>query len=226
MTKIISFQDQWGEVSSELSKEKIKLQSYDKTLLELLGDVHNKQILDYGSGPGILASMLDSLGACVKVFDISESMLEAAAQMLGEDNVYYSNAEIPCNEFDVVICNLVVCIVSEIEVVNICHNIRHSLKVGGLAYIGFCNPHIFGVKESQLDFRFPTGDSYCQNHDYKKVKKEGGYEIVEKHRPLEWYNQIFEECHFNILSINYTQPYTFKKQTISDFTIVVLQKLL
>jgi len=224
MRKSINKQDQWAKVLSELEGEYAKLQSYDRTLIEHLGDVSNVRILDYGAGPAVLADLLRNLGAQVQVYDVSKEMREIASEKLGRSAVFDKVSSIPKNHFDVILCNLVVCIVEPDEVLQILKNLKSKVSLSGRIYVGFCNPKIFDVKESNLDYRFPTGDEYSCNHDYKKIKKEGNYEIVEKHRPIEWYQKIIEEADVEVADILFTPEYALKGFNIRDFIIFELKK--
>jgi SAM-dependent methyltransferase len=77
--------------------------------LNLLGDVNEKNILDFGCGTGIYAKLLTKKGAIVKGFDISPKMLEIAKKenptldlRLGSGN------KIPFKEkFDIIFASLV-----------------------------------------------------------------------------------------------------------------------
>lgn|SRR3989338_4051703 len=210
---------EWSAVSGKLVAEKIKLNAYDNTLLKEMGGLRGKEILDYGSGPGVFASVLAAKGASAKCFDISAQLRRECGEKLGTQNVIEKASAIPSGFFDCVVCNLVMCIVDEAEVKRIAGHIRRSLKPDGIAYIGFCNPRIYDLPESQLDFRFPTGSSYRENHEYLKVKKEGNYEIVEIHRPIEWYEKIFAEEGLKIDGIIYTPEYGVSNRQIHDFII-------
>lgn len=223
-TKLVADQKEWSIVAKELDAENLKLASYDHTLIPALGDVRGKKVLDYGAGPGVLAFAIQKLGGDTKVYDIGPEMREKSGAKIGPKNIYSSPEEIPQNYFDIIICNLVLCIVPEAEVRNIVENIKNELKEGGVIYTGFCNPKIFQVAESQLDFRFPTGDTYESNHNYKKIKKEGGYEIIETHRPNEWYQQVFEEAGLKVVDKIYTPEYELKGNKIRDFIIFKLSK--
>ncbi len=219
-TKLVAKQNEWGAVAQELEAENLKLASYDNTVVGLLG----QKVLDYGAGPGVLALGLQKMGAKVKVYDVSTELLNKAAERIGEENIYRSLADIPYGYFDVVICNLVLCIVPEDEALVILKNIYGSLAPVGRAYIGFCNPKIYDVEESNLDFRFPTGAKYEDNHDYKKIKKEGGYEIIESHRPVEWYEKAFQKAGLKLLATHFTPEYDLHGQKIKDFIVFELSK--
>ncbi|HYC34179.1 MAG TPA: class I SAM-dependent methyltransferase [Candidatus Paceibacterota bacterium] len=221
---MISGQRQWAKVLKELEAEKIKLAYYDNTLLAHLGRIKNKKALDYGSGPGVLATALLARGADCKIYDISPEIRKRAGERIGFENVYNSVRDIPYNYFDFIICNLVLCIVTEREVVNIVRNIERELKKGGFAYFGFCNPLIFNVPESNIDFRMQTKHHYEENHNYKKIKKEGNYEIIESHRPIEWYTRIFKEAGLKLVDTIFTPEYELKGRKIKDFVILKVTK--
>ncbi len=222
--KLIEEEGQWHLVAKELEDENLKLASYDNTLLPLLGDLKGKKVLDYGAGPGVLALAIKRLGGDIVVYDINPDMLKSAGEKIGSENIFHSIGEIPQNTFDIVICNLVVCIVSEDEVKEIVHNITAALNTDGTAYIGFCNPKIFNIPESNLDLRFQTGDGYEVNHRYKKVKKEGGYEIIEDHRPIEWYEGVYKDAGLTLVDKYFTPEYELKGNKVQDFIIFKLKK--
>ena len=224
MKSVVKKSDEWGLVVQDLADENLKVQSYDHTMMPLLGDVADKKVLDYGSGPGILASALQRMGADVQTFDIDPEMNKASARRIGADNVFWNIGDVPVNHYDIVICNLVLCINEEDEVRNIARNIRQELCEGGRAFIGFCNPKIHNVPESQLDFRPKPEREYSENHSYMKTKKEGMYQIVENHRPIEWYKKIYHEAGLRLVDTFYTPEYELKGSKIRDFIIFKLTR--
>ncbi|MBI3033441.1 class I SAM-dependent methyltransferase [Candidatus Woesearchaeota archaeon] len=221
--KSINIGDEWSKVSSELEQEVAKLKSYDTTLLSVLGVIKGKKILDYGSGPGILASVLCREGADVYAYDISEEMRQQTGQKIGHGNVYATKEAIPDTHFDVTICNLVVCIVTDDEVRTIAKTAAEKTKDDGTIYIGFCNPLIYDCPESRLDIRHQTEHNYHENHVYRKTKKEGNYDILEMHRPLSWYEALFREAGLEAVQTHFTPAYEFRGRTIQDFAIVELK---
>ena len=222
--KNVTGMTEWAKVAGELQGEDLKQKIYDTKLLDICGDLKGKRVLDYGAGPVVIASRVAGLGAHVHVFDISDEMLRIAKTKLGPEKVFLSASTIPADHFDIVFCNLVTCIVPEDEVARIAANIRNSMNKSGVAFIGFCNPRIHDLPESIIDFRMPSGRRYEENHDYRKLKKEGGYEIVELHRPIEWYSKVFEEAGLRIVNIHFTPGYEVNDREVNDFVIFELKK--
>jgi ribosomal protein L11 methylase PrmA len=222
--RIIVEKNEWDLVYKDLENEKIKTSTYDDCIIKLMGNVEKKRILDYGCGPGVIAKALKDMGANVDIYDINKHILRMANYRLSDENIKSNKSNIPQNTYDFVLCNLVVCIVEDDEVVSIAQDIYNALHQEGVAFIGFCNPKIYNIHESQLDIRHSGNMSYDQNHEYLKEKKEGGYVVPEKHRPLEWYNKIFEEMDFSIKEISFTPEYVFKEKIINDFVIYTLIK--
>lgn len=222
--KFVGKMDRWAEVAAELEGEDLKQKIYDNTLLNLIGNLSGRGVLDYGAGPGVVASRIARSGGEVKVFDISTDMLRIAAEKLGAGNVYTNVTDIPADTFDVIVCNLVVCIVPDDEAVRIIENIKQVMKPDGVAFVGFCNPRIFDVSESLIDFRHSTGLDYEDNHGYTKTKKEGGYRIEETHRPIGWYNGVFDALGMQ-RELFFTPQYQLDDgRKISDFVIFKLQR--
>ncbi len=224
--KLIADQGNWAKVSEELQAEQIKLAFYDNTVIPLLGDLNEKQILDYGCGPGVLLSALQRLGAEAKGYDISVKFRQEAAAKIGANNIYSTISQIPDQHFEFVICNLVLCIVPEAEVECIIANIKRALKHSGLAFIGFCNPKLLDVPETKLDFRPAPEHAYQTNHSYMKTKKEGSYQIIENHRPIEWYHSVYQQAGLKLIDTIFTPEYELNGRKIQDFIISQLSKLI
>lgn len=224
MSKQVPTNSEWALVAKELEAEELKLASYDVALLDLLGDVRGRKILDYGCGPGILASALLRGGADIQIYDISPDMRQHAGRKIGRDRVYSSIGGVPMNYYDHVICNLVLCVVGDEIVPEIAGNMKEVTRNEGTIYVGFCNPMIFDVKESLLDIRRPTGQGYGENHQYSKTKKEGDYQIVEEHRPLEWYEETFIKSGLVVLEKHFTHEYELNGILIEDFVIFEMRR--
>lgn len=221
MTKEVRASSAWDTVANELATETLKVASYDNVVLEKAGDLENARMLDYGSGPGVLASVCKDAGADIHTWDINPKIREACAERIGANRVFNSLAEMRGQIFDIITCNLVMCIVSEKEVQAIARRLSRMLRRDGKVFIGFCNPQIYDVPETELDIRFPTGDSYFDHHTIPKIKKEGNYRIFDNVRPISWYHNRFMESRLEQTALHTTAPYKMpgSERTIRDFVI-------
>jgi len=90
---------------------------YDRlAVLEVIGDVRDRRVLDVGCGPGFYARELIGRGAVVVAFDASERMVHLAAQRVPEARVVQAvlgePLPFPDHEFDLAVCALAIHYVS------------------------------------------------------------------------------------------------------------------
>jgi hypothetical protein len=83
---------------------------------------------------------------------------------------------------------------------------------------------LLDVPETNLDLRPEPEHEYEENHSYMKTKKEGGYQIIENHRPIEWYENIYKEAGLNLEDTIYTPEHKLNGRPIKDFIIFKLTK--
>ena len=57
-----------------------------------------------------------------------------------------------------------------------------------------------------------------------KTKKEGGYKIIENHRPIEWYENVYRKAGLKLVDTIFTPEYNLKGRKIKDFIIFKLKK--
>ncbi len=117
---------------------------YDK-LIDLMGEIKGKRVLDYGCGSGDFSRQLVGKGASVLGADISESMIEEAEKKIDKnfaDKINYvivKNNQLPLlsdNSFDFVVMNFVICTISEKSIVEqIFKEVFRLLKPGGQLFV-------------------------------------------------------------------------------------------
>lgn len=211
----------WDKVTQELAAEQLKVASYDSVIFGQVGDVQGVRWMDYGSGPAVMASAAKKMGADIHVWDINPNVREECAKRIGASRVFNTVGEMRGELFDIITCNLVMCIVSKKEVECIAKRLGRMIKCDGRVFIGFCNPQIFDVPETQLDIRFPTGNSYWEHHTIPKIKKEGKYKVFDNVRPVSWYHDVFMKSGLEQTALLTTAPYQMPNihRTIRDFVI-------
>jgi len=110
------------------------------TMLEILGNVRGKNILDFGCGTGIYAKLLTQKGAKVKGFDINKEMIKIAKKENPNlDLRVGSGYKIPFREkFDIVMAPLVVHYIKDWD--KMFREIRRVLKDEGYFIFSTNNP--------------------------------------------------------------------------------------
>lgn len=109
-------------------------------VIEMLGNVKGKKILDMGCGTGIYAKILRDKGAKVKGFDISEGMIEIAKKENPNIDLRVGNVEkIPFNEkFDIILASLVVHYLPDWD--KMLRQVKSHLNKGGYFIFSTGNP--------------------------------------------------------------------------------------
>lgn len=110
-------------------------------VLELVGDVSGRRVLDVGCGDGELAVTLAKRGAIVTGIDISAAMIDAAKAQAGKHDAdiafHVASAEelpFPTGQFDVVTAITILCFVDEPD--PIFREVARVLRPGGRFVIG------------------------------------------------------------------------------------------
>ncbi|OGK30106.1 hypothetical protein A3I56_00390 [Candidatus Roizmanbacteria bacterium RIFCSPLOWO2_02_FULL_43_10] len=161
------------------------------TLLDLLGDVNGKTILDAGCGTGYLSRMLARKGAKVTGVEPGESMFKFADSKekeapLGITYLQEDLSEFHSEEkFDSVVSNMVFMDIPRYE--NAMHNCIDSLKPHGSFIFSISHPCFEDVGDEWEDKKQVVVKEYLKVYE---IKRHHAYSF---HRPLSIYiNQIIE----------------------------------
>ena len=110
-------------------------------MLELLGDVSRKNILDVGCGDGEFGIELRKRGATVTGIDASSAMIDAATKRANEHNANITfrvamadDLPFPAEQFDIVTAITILCFVG--DAAPVFREIARVLRPGGLLVIG------------------------------------------------------------------------------------------
>src|SRR5260370_40092714 len=115
-------------------------------LLELMGDVHGREVCDLACGQGILARELARRGARVTGVDLSRRLLEIARQEeraapLGityQRDDAHELTTLPVAGFDALACNLALMDIAELEPALVA--VRRVLRAGGAFVFSITHP--------------------------------------------------------------------------------------
>ena len=180
-------------------------------VLELLGNVKNKKVLDFGCGVGHYTKRLIKQGAKVKGFDISEGMVKIALEESpNADLKVGSGYKIPFNEkFDVVIAPLVLHYLSDWD--KVFKEVKRVLKKEGVFIFSGYNPVL-----EVLDLNFKNKKFEFEGNYFKKEKIWKKWEHANKKDSIFFYHKSYEEIINTILKnkfeiVGYKDTFPLKK---------------
>lgn len=167
-------------------------------MLDLLGDVVGRRILDVGCGSGALSVALRERGAEVVGFDASAAMIDVARERLGDEadlRVADLGDPLPYNDaaFDDVAASLVLHYLRDWRVP--LAELRRVLKPGGRLVVSVNHPFVFPFTVE--------GAKYFPIVEFPMEVTVNGREVVLHtwHRPLHAMVDAFTEAGFRIMTI-------------------------
>ena len=142
---------------------------------EIIDELHSEIVLDYGCGAGNqIAYLLTSTQ--VDIFDITREYVDTACKTYKDTHrivPYYSTNEIPNNQYDAFILNLVwLCLRNEEEMNELFDTIRRIVKRNGHIIVTITNPYAEDMEFSYYKSEFTTGEkefNYFKNGEPYKV---------------------------------------------------------
>lgn len=168
-------------------------------LLELLGDVKDKAILDAGCGTGYLSRILARKGAKMTGVEPAESMFLHAVSKekeapLGITYLQEDLSEFHSKEkFDIVVSNMVFMDIPDYE--KAIQNCINSLKSGGSFIFSISHPCFEDVGDEWEEHKRVAVKEYLSDYE---VKRHHAYSF---HRPLSTYINLIVESGCEIVKI-------------------------
>ena len=195
-----------------------------------------KSVFDYGSGYGDMSMLLKNEGLSVTAYEPDKKVVEKYKKK------YYQNIDIlnyteterliaKNTQFDSVLCSLILChplAESKQERLNIINQIMTDITALSNKYVVMvvCNPLYTYQTCSTLQKRI-LPDNFNYKNETKFIKKiySSGRERFDIHRPLSFYETLFEKYNLDVKEIIQTKD---GKKTDgiknSDFMIFILEK--
>jgi ubiquinone/menaquinone biosynthesis C-methylase UbiE len=174
-------------------------------VLDLLGDVAGRRVLDAGCGSGATALALRERGAEIAGIDLSEGLLQIARGKLGpEVSLQQADLSQPlpfsCGRFDLVLASLVLHYLDDWTVP--LREFRRILVPGGLAVVSTGHPF--------ADFQFSGSDNYLATEPFEDRWNVSGRETTMRmrfwRRPLSAMTEAFTAAGFRIETIAEPKP--------------------
>lgn len=202
-------------------------------IIELLGNVQSKKILDLGCGGGDLTRLLANHGAIVDAVDISEPWIEICKKELAyikNITTYQGDAaNLPMIEnasFDAVVMNMVLLNVdSKTRLENAFKEVSRVLKPGGSFIFTDLHPLCVMIPDTLTEQQ-----SYCEGFSYfedgakfksKVLLADGStsIEFVDLHWSLETYSQLINDVGLFIYRIIEPRPIANAPELFNDYQL-------
>ncbi|HNS34409.1 MAG TPA: class I SAM-dependent methyltransferase [bacterium] len=224
--------NQWEGIASKTKKlQSLRNETINKKLISVIKKYQpkGKNAFDYGCGWGEFANILVEKGFDVLAFDDSDSMVINAKEKFKKPNFltkkeFYKKLPNLKNKFDLVVSNLVLCILNQADQKILIDNINKLLKPDGVVVISFCHPADY-ITESVLSRRirpYEHNPKYDKEFKYRKIIHENRIKFDDYHRPLEYYTNFFVDNGWEILDI--AESDVLKTEFYPDFIIFVLKR--
>ncbi len=201
----------------QLIESRTKEEIHDPIILQWVQQLAPKTLLDYGAGKCKIANELAS-SMEVSVYDVNQTILQERASK--SCKLLYKVS----GTFDVVISNLVLCVVDNLQVESILKEINQSLPIDGHAIISICNPFFNDVERSELrkNLHLPHYET-CECYQKRTSNKTT---LTEYHRPYDVYQRWFLEHGFVIEKETQTEGINYKTfNRMSHHLIFQLRKM-
>jgi 2-polyprenyl-3-methyl-5-hydroxy-6-metoxy-1,4-benzoquinol methylase len=169
-------------------------------LLELLGDVARREVLDACCGDGFLARLLAARGAQVTGLDLSPRLIQLARERDPQGNIKYQVADLSrplpemAEHFDLIGSYLALNDVADHR--GFAATLATLIKTGGRAVLAFNNPYSSVVREHISDY-FEHG----AHGVYGGMSAAMGTTVYFYHRTLEEYLDAFLVAGFRLAKL-------------------------
>ena len=184
------------------------------------------KILDYGCGKGKIVEELAQHGVYCVAWDPNYNQIVQNKKNTKAVRYEHTLAACQDNNFDAVVCTLVLCLIPDEEVFNALSNIYYSLSNGGKLYLAICNPFFNGLKQSKYHYKQAKDDfAYSQHSGLPSVSQYSGTAFTEYHRPYEWYVRQLAKFGFIIEEQEESDGKNPKTgRDFSDYLVLVAKK--
>jgi len=238
---------EFGFVESELKKEfdsfynEIITIGKKDILNPIIKDVFQnhikaKSVFDYGSGYGDMSKLLKEIDLSVTAYEPDKKVVDKYKKKYYQkiDILDYKQTEnliAKKTQFDSVLCSLILChplAESKQERLNIINQIMTDITTLSSKYIVMviCNPlYTYQICSTLQKRILPDNFNYKNETKFTKKIYSSGRERLDIHRPLSFYENLFEKYNLDIKEIIQTKD---EKQTNgiknSDFMIFIMEK--
>lgn len=204
-------------------------------MLNMIGNVAGKRILDLGSGDGGYARELSRRGAQVVAIDCSEASINYSISKAKEESLkivhFIRNGNnlfgIQDDEFDIILCSMFLMDVEDFD--GTIKEISRVLKKDGLVFASVLHPCFNGNLEYGIgrqganETREVVVKNYFEPTEWEAGFRGGSIPVVWRHRTLEDYVKTFLKHGLTIVDLE--EPRATLEQTEISQTIAFLRRI-
>lgn len=207
-------QTQWAESAQDWidTDQAIRTGMLDRWMLDALGDVSGKSVLDIGCGEGRFSRLLSQLGATVTGVDLTEALIERARSLASDGETYLiDNAEnlrgLEDENFDLAVSYIV--LVDLLDYRSAISAAYRVLRPGGLFIVCNIHPmrsasqHNGWIRHGDRKLFYPL-DNYTDEGPREFTW--WGRQFVNMHRTLSSHISAFLDAGFNLRALHEPTP--------------------
>ncbi len=204
-------------------------------MLELMGDVKGKRILDLGCGEGGYSRKLAKKGAELVAVDCSKKAIDHSIRLAEQENLkiehYVRNSNdlfgIEAEQFDIVLCSMMLMDCEDFK--GTIQEIVRVLKPGGRLFASVLHPcfdgnHDTGIgRQGEGINREVVVKNYFEPREWEAPLYKGTIPVIWRHRTLEDYIKTFISAGLTIVDLN--EPKATDEQARVSVAMAWLQKI-
>lgn len=204
-------------------------------MLEFMGDVKGKRILDLGCGEGGYSRELAKRGAELVAVDCSRKAMEYAVRLAEQEKLqiehYVRNSndlfDIAAEQFDIVLCSMMLMDCEDFK--GTLQEVVRVLKPGGRLFASVLHPCFSGNYDTGIGRQGEGIDrqvvvkNYFEPREWEAPLYRGTIPVIWRHRTLEDYVKAFTAAGLKIVDLN--EPRTTDEQAGISVAMAWLQKV-
>jgi len=229
----------WNKLGSEFFKlaqtGESRIHFVMPYMLSMIGDVHNKKVLDLGCGEGGYSRELAKKNADVTAIDCSQNSISYATEQAEINKLsiqhFVRNSNdlygIDDKSFDIVLCSMMLMDCEDFE--GTISEVSRVLKPSGKLFVSILHPcfngnHADGIGRQGLGInREVVIKNYFEPKEWEAPLPNGTTAVVWRHRTLEDYIKAFIKNGLTIVDLN--EPRPNEEQVKISTALAWLQKI-
>jgi len=189
----------------ELEDKKGNTDNVFPRIIDMIGPVQKRKVLDYGCGEGRLARILYDLGADVYAFDISKNMIKKGKEKNENRKIIYSsdiNSKVIFREnfYDFIFCFMVLITIKKGDLGCTLEKIYNVLKINGKAIFVNTNPETIGYKFENFfsEIEKKSRKDGCPYKTFFRTSK-GTFDIIDYYYSSIFLRELYKKSGFTVI---------------------------